>query len=86
MRHLVRAATAVWQFIVGDDWRLALGVAIAIGAVAVLVDLSVNAWWLLPVAVPALLWISVSRVRRGGAGSARAGRERRSAGEGAGPQ
>ncbi len=67
MRHLVRAATAVWQFIVGDDWRLALGVAIAIGAVAVLVELSVNAWWLLPVAVPALLWISVSRVagRRG---------------------
>ena len=62
MRHLVRAATAVWQFIVGDDWRLALGVAIAIGAVAVLVDLSVNAWWLLPVAIPALLWISVSRV------------------------
>ncbi len=67
MRHLARAATAVWQFIVGDDWRLALGVAIAIGAVAVLVDLSVNAWWLLPVAVPALLWISVSRAagRRG---------------------
>ncbi len=67
MRHLARAATAVWRFVVGDDWRLALGVAIAIGVVAVLVELSVNAWWLLPVAVPALLWISVSRAagRRG---------------------
>ncbi len=67
MSYPVRAATAVWRFVVGDDWRLALGVAAAIGVVAVLVELSVNAWWLLPVAVPALLWISVSRAagRRG---------------------
>jgi hypothetical protein len=67
VKHLARVATAVWQFVVGDDWRLALGVAISIGAVALLVELSVNAWWLLPVAVPTLLWISVSRAagRRG---------------------
>ena len=67
MSHLVRAAKAVWGFVVGDDWRLALGVAAAIGLVALLVELSVNAWWLLPVAVPALLWVSVSHAagRRG---------------------
>ena len=68
MRWLMRAAGAVWRFVAGDDWRLALGVAGAIGLVAVLVALGVNAWWLLPVAVPALLWISVWRVahpRRG---------------------
>ena len=67
MSHLARAAAAVWRFVVGDDWRLALGVVAAIGLVAVLVELSINAWWLLPVAVPALLWVSVSHAagRRG---------------------
>jgi hypothetical protein len=59
--YVARAGGAVWRFLVGDDWRLALGVAVAIGLVALLVELSVNAWWLLPVAVPALLWVSVSR-------------------------
>jgi len=62
--RLARAAVAVEGFLLGDDWRLALGVAVAIGLVAVLVGLSVNAWWLLPVAVPALLWISVSHAAR----------------------
>ena len=67
MRWLTRAAGAVWRFVAGDDWRLALGVAAAIGLVALLVQLSVNAWWLLPVAVPLLLWLSLWRAagRRG---------------------
>lgn len=64
MSYLRRAATAAWWFIAGDDWRLALGAGAAIGVVAVLVALSVNAWWVLPVAIPALLWISVSRAAR----------------------
>ena len=64
MSYVARAAGAVWRFVVGDDWRLALGVAAAIGLVAVLVELSLNAWWVLPVAVPALLWISVSHAAR----------------------
>lgn len=64
MSYVARAGGAVWRFVVGDDWRLALGVAATIGVVAVLVELSVNAWWLLAVAVPALLWISVSGAAR----------------------
>ena len=64
MRWVMRAAAAVWRFVAGDDWRLALGVAAAIGLVEVLVELSTNAWWLLPVVVPVLLWVSVSRAAR----------------------
>lgn len=60
MSLVARAGRGVWNFVVGDDWRLAVGVAAAIGLVAVLVGLSLNAWWVLPVAVPALLWGSVS--------------------------
>jgi len=64
MSYVARAGGAVWRFVAGDDWRLALGVAIAIGLVALLVEVSVNAWWLMPVAVPALLWVSVSHAAR----------------------
>jgi len=64
MSFLVRALGAVWRFVAGEDWRLALGVVSAIGLAAVLVALSLNAWWVLPLTVPALLWISVSRAAR----------------------
>ena len=43
-----------WDFIVGDDWTVAAGVAVALGLVAILVDHGVNAWWLLPLAVALL--------------------------------
>jgi hypothetical protein len=59
---LARAAHAVWEFVVGDDWRIALGVVLALGLVAVLVALGVNAWWVMPPAVLALLTGSVLRV------------------------
>jgi hypothetical protein len=49
-----------WDFVVGDDWRVALGVAAAIGVAAALAT-TVDAWWVLPVAVPTLLWLSVRR-------------------------
>ena len=64
MSLLARAGRGVWNFVVGDDWRLAVGVAAAIGLVAILVGLSLNAWWVLPVAVPGLLWASVSGAAR----------------------
>jgi hypothetical protein len=49
------ALEAIWDFIVGDDWRTAAGVVVAIGATAALQGAGVTAWWLIPVAVPALL-------------------------------
>jgi hypothetical protein len=50
-----------WDFIVGDDWTVAAGVAVALGLVAILAREDVNAWWLLPVAVALLTGISVWR-------------------------
>jgi hypothetical protein len=53
-----------WEFVIGDDWLVAVLVAIAIGATAVLATTSVAAWWLLPLAVPAVLWLSLRRAIR----------------------
>jgi hypothetical protein len=49
------ALEAVWDFVVGDDWRTAAGVVVAIGATAALEGAGVTAWWLIPLAVLALL-------------------------------
>jgi hypothetical protein len=61
VRYLKRFARFWFDFVVGDDWRVALGVAVAIGADAGLVALDVDAWWLLPLAVAAVLWASLVR-------------------------
>ena len=50
-----------WDFVVGDDWVAAAGVVIAIGATAVLVAAGVDAWWLMPLAVVALLALTLRR-------------------------
>jgi hypothetical protein len=59
------ALEAIWDFVVGDDWRTAAGVVVAIGATAVLVSAGVDAWWLVPLAVVALLARSLRAARRG---------------------
>jgi hypothetical protein len=46
---------AIWDFVVGDDWRTAAGVVGAIGATAALEGAGVTAWWLIPLTVLALL-------------------------------
>jgi hypothetical protein len=53
-----------WDFVVGDDWLTAAGVVLAIGATAALVAGGVDAWWLVPAAVAALLWLSLRRAAR----------------------
>jgi hypothetical protein len=59
-----RAALAVWDFVVGDDWLVALGVVVAIAVTALVADSAVAAWWVLPVAVVALLLDSLRRAAR----------------------
>ena len=59
-----RAVLAIWDFVVGDDWVAAAGVVVAIGVTAVLESAGVVAWWLIPVAVLALLVGSVTRAAR----------------------
>jgi hypothetical protein len=51
-----------WDFIVGDDWRVALGIALALGLTAVLATAWASAWIVMPLAVAAVLWMSLRRV------------------------
>ena len=48
-----------WDFVVGDDWRVAAG--LALGLTALLATTSAPAWWLLPLAVATVLWLSLRR-------------------------
>jgi hypothetical protein len=54
-----------YDFVIGDDWSVALGVAIAL---AITYGLShaakVSAWWLIPVVVLVLLPVSLWRAVR----------------------
>ena len=54
-------ALAVWEFIVGDDWRTAIGVALALSLTALIAAAGVSAWWVMPLAVLALLALSIRR-------------------------
>jgi hypothetical protein len=56
----------LWDFVIGDDWRIAAGVAIALGITALVAETSVAAWWILPVAVALLLAGSLWRASRAG--------------------
>jgi hypothetical protein len=53
-----------WNFVVGDDPRVAAGIATALGLTWLLARGGVNAWWLLPVAVALLLTDSLRRETR----------------------
>jgi len=58
---------AFWyDFVVGDDWRGAAAVALALAATALLVQVAgVNAWWLMPICVIAALGWSLRRATAG---------------------
>ncbi|MBV9284123.1 MAG: hypothetical protein JO176_05890 [Acidimicrobiia bacterium] len=61
----IRAFGRFWyDFVVGDDWRVALGVVIAFGLTAILAAADLPTWWLLPLLVAVILAGSVWRVAR----------------------
>ena len=64
MRWLKSFAIFCYDFVVGDDWRMALGVIVGLALTAVLAHNSVNAWWALPIFVVLVLVISLRRARR----------------------
>jgi len=64
VNSLVRAVRAVWEFIVGDDPVTAVGVVVALGATALIASAGAPAWWVMPVAVVALLALSLRRAVR----------------------
>ena len=53
-----------WDFVVGDDWLSAAGVAIGLVATAALAAEGIVAWWVLPLAVLVVLAVSLRRATR----------------------
>jgi hypothetical protein len=49
------------DFIIGDDWRIAAGVVLAVAATATLSHSGTNSWWLMPFAGAAILTVAVWR-------------------------
>lgn len=64
MTALRRFGTFWWDFVVGDDWRVAVGVVVALGVTAAVAASGAPAWWLLPLAVALLLYVSLHREAR----------------------
>ncbi len=53
-----------WDFVVGDDWLVAVEIVAAIGLTAAIAHSSVSAWWVLPIVVVAVLYTSLRRAIR----------------------
>lgn len=64
MRYILAFGRFWYDFIVGDDWMVALGVVIALVATVIVAQTDVSLWWLMPVAVAALLTVTVQRAAR----------------------
>ena len=61
----LRAFGAFWyDFVVGDDWRVAVVVVLALAATYGLSRTTVAAWWIMPLAVLLILPASLWRARK----------------------
>ena len=49
----------LYDFVIGDDWRIAAGVVLALGATAL-----AGTWWILPAVVAVMLVLSLWSVAR----------------------
>jgi hypothetical protein len=62
---VVRSAlVGTWEFVAGDDWRTAVGVVLALALTAAVATTDIAAWWVTPLAVVALLALSLRRELR----------------------
>jgi hypothetical protein len=53
-----------YDFVIGDDWRVAVGVVAALALTHTVASLSIPAWWVLPAIVVIVLPWSLWRVPR----------------------
>jgi hypothetical protein len=61
----LRAFGAFWyDFIVGDDWQVAVGIVVALAATYGLSRTGAATWWIVPLAVVILLPYSLYRATR----------------------
>jgi hypothetical protein len=64
MKYVIAFLRFWYDFIVGDDWRVAVGVAAALGLTALLAHNDIAAWWVMPIAVVSVLFGSLRRATR----------------------
>ena len=53
-----------YDFVIGDDWIMAVGVIAALGITALLAHNRIVAWWLMPLAAVSVLLISLRRAAK----------------------
>ena len=64
MKYVTRFGRFWFDFIVGDDWRLAVGTVVILTVVHFAANRYTESWWLLPVGVMLLLGTSVHLAAR----------------------
>ena len=64
MKYIRAFGAFWWDFIVGDDWRVAAGVAAGLAVTAFLTHRDLTAWWVLPATVALVLTVSLRHSTR----------------------
>jgi hypothetical protein len=64
MRRVARFGQFWYDFVVGDDWTIAVAVIVLLGVTAAIAHTGALAWPILPVGVVAILGASLWRARR----------------------
>jgi hypothetical protein len=55
VKYIIGFVKFWYDFIVGDDWRLAIGAGIGLGLSALAVHAHIPAWWVLPLTTLVIL-------------------------------
>jgi len=64
MTRVMALLRFLWDFVIGDDWRIAAAVAVTLLVTLVLANNGAAVWWLLPLVVLVMLSVSVWGVAR----------------------
>ena len=64
MKNLKAFGMFWYDFLIGDDWRVAVGVVLALAVTAAVSHTTLPAWWIVPLAVVLLLPVTVWRATR----------------------
>jgi hypothetical protein len=64
MKRLRQFGAFWYDFVVGDDWRVAMAVVVALALTFAVSTAGLAAWWILPLAVALVLPLSLRRAAR----------------------
>lgn len=53
-----------WDFVVGDDWRLAVAVVVALAITYAFARVTASVWWIVPAAIVLVLPLSLAYAAR----------------------